>query len=88
MTHKTQPLDTMLVIKAFCEDCLSVHWIEYLSGGRTKCHGEDLLPVETPTIYVKHKGGGMFEIRQKATTSPPQKTFDDWLTEAYEESES
>jgi len=60
--------------KEYCDDCMSSHWVETTNRHHYKCHGEDYLPKDTATHYIKWVAGGI-EVIEKHINPTPKGTI-------------
>jgi hypothetical protein len=61
--------------KRWCDDCLTVHWLEVTPNQKEICHGENFTPANTITHYMRKSGKG-FEMVEKMQYRKPLTT--DW----------
>jgi hypothetical protein len=59
----------MYIEQRYCDDCMTVHWVEILPTGRQVCHGADLWPAETDQHYTRRLGHG-YELIEKRAARP------------------
>jgi hypothetical protein len=64
--------------RRYCDDCLTVHWLEITPLNREICHGVSFSPVrETRTHYARRTGKGFTRL-EKATARAPRKLPPEW----------
>ena len=43
----------------YCNECISVHWVEVTRARQAICHGEQFSPQSDPTHYTRRLGHGV-----------------------------
>jgi len=76
------PAPVRVFSRQFCEDCISVHWMEEVTKNRVVCHGRHFIPRDSQTHFTRWYAGTI-ELVEKAHTAPDIVT--DWMFAEVEE---
>ena len=74
MSH-SNPSPVRVFVRQYCDECITVHWMEEITRHRLTCHGRHFIPKNSETHYTRWRYGTI-ELIEKAHSAPD---VTDWM---------